>query len=154
MFVTKECTDQFVGWCWTLHRMPATPLQWKHVLAHFSEILGLFIGVLQRTRGLINSNFASCCLICWEIFSLAFGSFFTRFLWLLLYVQIIKKKNKKIKWNRVILNLWSSFLLESCTLTDPVTCAVTQLQYLNVSRSAASAGVTQLPRAHAWAAGV
>lgn len=43
------------------------------------------------------------------------------------------------------------FLLESCSLGGPVTCAMTQLQYLNVSRS--TAGVTQLRTARAWAAG-
>lgn len=78
----KKCTDQFVGCC-SLNsdpnpsQLPATPLKRKHVLTHFSKISGLFIGVLQRTGRLINSNFVSCSLICWEIFSLAFGSFFT-----------------------------------------------------------------------------
>lgn len=96
--------------------------------------------------GLSDSNFASC----WDIFSLAFGYVWHYFLWLLLfYVQILKKTTKMM-----ILDLSSGkilgLLLESCSLGGSVTCALTQLQYLNVSRS--SAGVTQLRTARAWAA--
>lgn len=98
----------------------------------------LFIGALKRFRG-----FASCCFICWEPYIL----FKATFLRVLFCVQMMGGGKNKAFWFGTLLKRCHAFVrfLQRVLCTGwPSTCAMTDIQYLNVFGLAGHTGFIEL----------
>lgn len=118
------------------------------IFMRFHVQMTIYWCVTENESGLINSSFAWCCFICWEIFTLAFGCYLN---WhsfgYYFYVQMIEKQQsylfldlKLFEWCHAIF----SFLLGVLCTGWPGTCAMTEIQYLNVFGLAAWTGFIEL----------